>query len=144
MRNEYILHNLMELEKHMEKVEAYVYAGLGLVDNYSPTDKEVYRICKIEFELFKQRMQDLKLDIKIDQQNSENKKGDDVLMSIKMTSRDYPYLLTREQASRFLGIDPKSFDKYIRSHNHLDRFMIGRQERYTIKSLIDFIESKSV
>ena len=67
MRNEYILHNLMELEKHMEKVEAYVYAGLGLVDNYSPTDKEVYRICKIEFELFKQRMQDLKLDIKIDQ-----------------------------------------------------------------------------
>ena len=44
-----------------------------------------------------------------------------------MTSRDYPYLLTREQASRFLGIDPKSFDKYIRSHNHLDRFMIGRQ-----------------
>lgn len=65
-------------------------------------------------------------------------------MSIKMTSRDYPYLLTREQASRFLGIDPKSFDKYIRSHNHLDRFMIGRLERYTIKSLIDFIESKSV
>ena len=65
-------------------------------------------------------------------------------MSIKMTSGDYPYLLTREQASRFLGIDPKSFDKYNRSHNHLDRFMIGRQERYTIKSLIDFIESKSV
>ncbi|EEI59074.1 MULTISPECIES: MerR family transcriptional regulator [Enterococcus] len=61
-----------------------------------------------------------------------------------MTTRDYPYLLTREQASRFLGIDPKSFDKYIRSHNNLDRFMIGRQERYTIKSLIEFIESQAV
>ena len=65
-------------------------------------------------------------------------------MSNNMTTKDYPYLLTREQAARFLGIDPKSFDKYIRSHNHLDRFMIGRQERYTIKSLINFIESKSV
>ena len=70
-------------------------------------------------------------------------KGDDFIMS-NMTTKDYPYLLTREQAARFLGIDPKSFDKYIRSHNHLDRFMIGRQERYTIKSLINFIESKSV
>lgn len=65
-------------------------------------------------------------------------------MSINMTTKDYPYLLTREQASRFLGIDPKSFDKYIRSHNNLDRFMIGRQERYTIKSLIEFIESQFV
>lgn len=55
-----------------------------------------------------------------------------------------PYLLTREQASRFLGIDPKSFDKYIRSNKHLDRIMIGRQERYTIKSLINFIERQSV
>lgn len=65
-------------------------------------------------------------------------------MSINMTTTDYPYLLTREQASQFLGIDPKSFDKYIRSHNNLDRFMIGRQERYTIKSLIEFIESQAV
>lgn len=65
-------------------------------------------------------------------------------MSINMTSQDYPYLLTREQASRFLGVDPKSFDKYIRPHSGLDRFMIGRQERYTIKSLISFIERQSV
>ncbi|MFC4389256.1 DNA-binding protein [Gracilibacillus marinus] len=56
----------------------------------------------------------------------------------------FPYLLTREQASRFLGLDPKSFDKYIRSHSELNRFMIGRQERYTIKSLINFIEGQSV
>ncbi len=65
-------------------------------------------------------------------------------MSINMATKDYPYLLTREQASRFLGIDPKSFDKYIRPHEELDRFMIGRHERYTIKSLIEFIERQSV
>lgn len=59
-------------------------------------------------------------------------------------AQDYPYLLTREQASRFLGLDPKSFDKYIRKHDTLSRFMIGRQERYTIKSLINFIENQSV
>ncbi len=69
---------------------------------------------------------------------------DAIVTNLNMTTRDYPYLLTREQASRFLGIDPKSFDKYIRSHNNLDRFMIGRQERYTIKSLIEFIESQAV
>lgn len=61
-----------------------------------------------------------------------------------MTSQDFPYLLTREQAARFLGVDPKSFDKYIRPHRGRDRFMIGRQERYTIKSLISFIERQSV
>ncbi|WP_231554739.1 helix-turn-helix domain-containing protein [Planococcus sp. PAMC 21323] len=58
--------------------------------------------------------------------------------------KDYPYLLTREQASSFLGVDPKSFDKYIRSHDKLNRFMIGRQERYTIESLIKFIEKQSI
>ncbi|SDR14591.1 helix-turn-helix domain-containing protein [Virgibacillus salinus] len=57
---------------------------------------------------------------------------------------NHPYLLTREQASDFLGIDPKSFDKYIRPHNELDRFMIGRQERYTMKSLMHFIENYSI
>ncbi|RIO13393.1 DNA-binding protein [Mammaliicoccus sciuri] len=54
------------------------------------------------------------------------------------------YLLTREQASDFLGIDPKSFDKYIRPHEELDRFMIGKRERYTMKSLIQFTEKHSV
>lgn len=56
----------------------------------------------------------------------------------------YPYLLTREQASNFLGVDPKSFDKYIRTHRELERFMIGRHERYTMKSLMKFIEKQSV
>lgn len=55
-----------------------------------------------------------------------------------------PYLLTREQASSFLDVDPKSFDKYIRSSDDLKRFMIGRQERYTRESLLAFIEDKSV
>lgn len=65
-------------------------------------------------------------------------------MSISMATKDYPYLLTREQASYFLGIDPKSFDKYIRPHGELERFMIGRHERYTVKPLIHFIERHSV
>lgn len=56
----------------------------------------------------------------------------------------FPYLLTREQASNFLGIDPKSFDKYIRSHDSLERFMIGKQERYTIDSLSQFIKKHSI
>lgn len=65
-------------------------------------------------------------------------------MSINMATKDYPYLLTREQASDFLDIDPKSFNKYIRPHEELDRFMIGKRERYTMKSLIHFIEKHSV
>ena len=55
-----------------------------------------------------------------------------------------PHLLTREQASNFLGIDPKSFDRFIRPHEDLKRFMIGRQERYTTKSLVQFIEKNSI
>lgn len=58
--------------------------------------------------------------------------------------KQLPYLLTREQASMFLGIDPKSFDRYVRPHDKLERFMIGRHERYTINSLTEFIKSHSV
>lgn len=65
-------------------------------------------------------------------------------MNVNTKPDNHPYLLTREQASHFLGIDPKSFDKYIRPHEELDRFMIGRHERYTMKSLIRFIEKHSV
>ncbi|MGF2053985.1 DNA-binding protein [Vagococcus fluvialis] len=56
----------------------------------------------------------------------------------------YSYLLTREQASNYLGIDPKSFDKFIRSNDKLPRFMIGKQERYTIESLNNFILENSI
>lgn len=55
-----------------------------------------------------------------------------------------PYLLTRELASKYLGVDPKSFDKFIRDNDELKRFMIGRQERYTIKDLNDFISDHSI
>ncbi|MTB36802.1 DNA-binding protein [Streptococcus uberis] len=55
-----------------------------------------------------------------------------------------PYLLNRENASKFLGIDPKSFDKYFRQNNELKRFMIGKQERYTIEDLKDFISKNSI
>lgn len=54
---------------------------------------------------------------------------------------NYPFLLNREQASKFIGIDPKSFDKYIRSDVSLKRFMVGTQERFTIEELKKFIES---
>lgn len=55
-----------------------------------------------------------------------------------------PLLLTREQASNYLGIDPKSFDKYIRSSDDLKRFMVGKQERYTIHELEVFIIDHSI
>ncbi|EMS74289.1 hypothetical protein H318_14503 [Enterococcus durans IPLA 655] len=56
----------------------------------------------------------------------------------------YPLLLTREQASNYLGIDPKSFDKYVRSSKNLKRFFIGKQERFTVKELIKFIDQNSI
>ena len=43
--------------------------------------------------------------------------------------KDSPILLTRQQASELLGIDPKSFDKYIRNHPEFKSFMIGKQEK---------------
>ncbi|MER0122761.1 DNA-binding protein [Streptococcus sp. ZJ93] len=55
-----------------------------------------------------------------------------------------PYLLTREQASDFLGIDPKSFDKFFRSDEEFKRFMLGKRERYTRKELISYIEKNLV
>ncbi|WP_270330761.1 helix-turn-helix domain-containing protein [Lapidilactobacillus dextrinicus] len=50
-------------------------------------------------------------------------------------------LLTREQAATFLGIDPKSFDKYIRSNPDFKSFMLGKQERFVKTQLIKFIEA---
>lgn len=65
-------------------------------------------------------------------------------MSTHANTQTYPHLLTKEQASRFLGIDTRSFDKYIRPHDELERFMLGRYERYTIKSLTKFVEKHSI
>jgi len=53
------------------------------------------------------------------------------------------YLLTREEASEFLGIDPKSFDKHIRPNADLKSFQVGQHARYTKKSLIEFVEKHS-
>ena len=44
---------------------------------------------------------------------------------------NFPLLLNREQASKFLGIDPKSFDKYIRNNNDC-------------KCFVEFIEKHSI
>lgn len=63
---------------------------------------------------------------------------------MKKNAEETPYLLTRAQASKFLGIDPVSFDKYVRPNDTLERFMLGRQERYTKESLIRFIEKQSI
>ncbi len=56
----------------------------------------------------------------------------------------YPFLLSREQAADFLGIDPRYFDKYIRSHSDLRRFMIGKQERFIIDELVSFVKKYSI
>lgn len=65
-------------------------------------------------------------------------------MENRKTVDKYPHLLTREQAAYFLGIDPKSFDKYFRSNNNFKRFMVGRHERYTVQFITEFIDQNHV
>lgn len=66
-----------------------------------------------------------------------------IIMIYKEAIKEYPYLLTREQASKFLGVDPKTFDKHIRSDVNFKRVPVGRHERYTIKLIIEYIENKA-
>ncbi|HEM3613571.1 TPA: helix-turn-helix domain-containing protein [Streptococcus suis] len=56
----------------------------------------------------------------------------------------YKHLMTREQAADYLGIDPKSFDKYFRANDSLKRFMIGKREKFTRSALIDFVAKNLV
>lgn len=56
----------------------------------------------------------------------------------------YTHLMTREQAADYLGIDPKSFDKYFRDNDALQRFMIGKRERFTRSALMDFVAKNLV
>ncbi|HEM5318527.1 TPA: DNA-binding protein [Streptococcus suis] len=56
----------------------------------------------------------------------------------------YTHLLNREQAADYLGIDPKSFDKYFRADDRLKRFMIEKRERFTRSALMDFVSKKLV
>ncbi|WHI59338.1 helix-turn-helix domain-containing protein [Mammaliicoccus lentus] len=55
-----------------------------------------------------------------------------------------PILLTRQQAAEYLGIDPKSFDKYIRNHPDFKSFMIGKNERFVKSKIIEFIEKNCI
>jgi len=64
MRIKYIRHNLKGLEVHINNIETYIYANLGLVDNYSLPNDELYKKSKIEIELLKQRLRDLQLNLK--------------------------------------------------------------------------------
>ncbi|MGU7965763.1 helix-turn-helix domain-containing protein [Streptococcus suis] len=59
-------------------------------------------------------------------------------------SSKYTHLLNREEAADYLGIDPKSFDKYFRSNDTLKRFMIGKRERFTRSALMDFVAKNLV
>lgn len=59
-------------------------------------------------------------------------------------SYNYTHLMTREQAADYLGIDPKSFDKYFRADDTLKRFMIGKREKFTRSALMDFVAKNLV
>lgn len=49
-------------------------------------------------------------------------------------------LLTREEASRYIGIDPKTFDKVFRANPNFKRFNLSNHtERFTIESIETFI-----
>lgn len=51
-------------------------------------------------------------------------------------------LLTRDQAAEYIGIDPKTFDKVFRANPNFARFPLSEHtERYTIKSIDEFIEA---
>ncbi|WP_281512693.1 helix-turn-helix domain-containing protein [Mammaliicoccus vitulinus] len=63
-------------------------------------------------------------------------------MVIYLIPNDFPHLLTKEQAAKFLGVDTKSFDKYIRPNTELKRVNLGKRERYTLSDLIKYIETQ--
>lgn len=52
-------------------------------------------------------------------------------------------LLTRKEASKYIGIDPKTFDKVFRANLDFKRFPLSdHSERFTIESIEDFIKQK--
>ncbi|TCI52062.1 hypothetical protein EVJ30_10580 [Exiguobacterium sp. SH5S13] len=63
MKIEAIMHDLAELEKHVEVIQVNIYGKLGLITNYTPTEEVCYKKCKIEFELFAHRMKDLRIEL---------------------------------------------------------------------------------
>lgn len=55
-----------------------------------------------------------------------------------------PYLLNRQQAADFLGVDPVTFDKVFQRHRDFRCFMIGKQARFTIEELTSFVREHLV
>lgn len=64
MRIESMIHDLQQLNSQMKTIQAYVYANLGKVNNFTMTDEECFKKCNIEFALFEQRLQDMLLELK--------------------------------------------------------------------------------
>lgn len=74
MKIEAILHDLTELKKHMETIQVNIYAKLGMVTNYAPTDEVCYKRCEIEFELFTRRIKDLQIALRVEQDKQARRK----------------------------------------------------------------------
>ena len=63
MSFEYIEHNLKELKVHINNLETYIYANLGLVEYYTLTNDELYAKSKYELEMLNSRLTDLQLTV---------------------------------------------------------------------------------
>lgn len=48
-------------------------------------------------------------------------------------------LLSKKQATKMLNIDPRTFDKYIRSNPDFKCILLGKRERYLESELIKYI-----
>lgn len=54
-------------------------------------------------------------------------------------------LLTREQAAKYIGIDPKTFDRVFRQNPNFKRFSLGpHSERFTTASIDEFISTNDL
>jgi hypothetical protein len=54
-----IIHDLERLENNMNNIEAYIYTNLGMVDNHSLSNDELYEKAKYEIAMFNLRLSDL-------------------------------------------------------------------------------------
>jgi len=58
-----MLNDLQELERNMNSIEAYYFSSLNLTNNQF-SKQELYNKGNVEFELFKQRIRDLVVEVK--------------------------------------------------------------------------------
>ena len=63
MRINYISHHLKELKANMDTIEAYIYANLGRVDNFTLSDDELFNKVNYQFRMFKARYTNLQLEL---------------------------------------------------------------------------------